>query len=185
MIIISAPSGAGKTTIIKELLKRGLNLEFSVSATSRAKREGEIDGKDYYYLTAENFKKRIDDNEFVEYEEVYSQQYYGTLKSELQRIWDIDKHVLFDVDVKGGVKLKSIFGDKSKSIFIMPPSVDELEKRLRLRGTESEASLTKRVTKAKEELTYAPKFDIIVINDVLETAIEQAFSEISDFLKLK
>lgn len=184
LIIISAPSGAGKTTIIKHLLKHPeFKFEFSISACSRKKRDGEIDGKDYYFLTSEDFKDRISNNEFIEWEEVYKDHFYGTLKIEIDRIFEKGNNVLFDVDVKGGVNLKQIFGAKALSIFIMPPSVAELEKRLRLRHTDSEENIIKRVGKAKDELLFFDKFDKVVVNDNLETAIFETEQHISEFLK--
>ncbi|OFX57670.1 MAG: guanylate kinase [Bacteroidetes bacterium GWA2_30_7] len=184
LIIISAPSGAGKTTIIKHLLQHPeFKFEFSISACSRTKRETEIDGKDYYFLSSEDFKNKISNNEFIEWEEVYKDHFYGTLKSEIDRIFLKGNNVLFDVDVKGGVSLKQIFGTKSLSIFIMPPSIVELEKRLRLRHTDSEENILKRVEKAKDELLFFKKFDNVVVNDKLENAIKETEKIIFDFLK--
>lgn len=184
LIIISAPSGAGKTTIVKNLLQHSeFQFEFSISACSRAKRETEIDGKDYYFLTSDEFKKRISNNEFIEWEEVYKDHFYGTLKSEIDRIFAKGNNVLFDVDVKGGVNLKHIFGTKALSIFIMPPSVVELENRLRLRHTDSEQNIQKRIGKAKEELLYFNKFDTVVVNNMLENAIIETKRIITEFLK--
>ena len=150
LVIISAPSGAGKTSIVNHLLKEDLNLEFSISATSRKPRNNEISGKDYYFVTVSDFKARIQKNEFLEWEEVYKDHFYGTLKSEIERIWSLKKHVLFDVDVKGGINLKNIFGKNAISIFIMPPSVKELEKRLLARGTDDRSKIKVRVEKALE-----------------------------------
>ncbi|OFX25721.1 MAG: guanylate kinase [Bacteroidetes bacterium GWA2_31_9] len=184
LIIISAPSGAGKTTIIKHLLQHPeFKFEFSISACSRAKRENEVNGKDYYFLTSEDFKQRISNNEFIEWEEVYKDHFYGTLKIEIDRIFLKGNNVLFDVDVQGGVNLKQIFGAKALSIFIMPPSVTELEKRLRLRHTDSEENILKRVGKAKEELLFFNKFDKVVVNDNLANAIKETENVISEFLK--
>lgn len=184
LIIISAPSGAGKTTIIKHLLQHSeFKFEFSISACSRAKRENEVNGKDYYFLTSEDFKQRISNNEFIEWEEVYKDHFYGTLKIEIDRIFLKGNNVLFDVDVQGGVNLKQIFGAKALSIFIMPPSVTELEKRLRLRHTDSEENILKRVGKAKEELLFFNKFDKVVVNDNLANAIKETENVISEFLK--
>ncbi len=182
LIIISAPSGAGKTTIVRCLLESGLNLAFSVSATTRSPRGKEIDGKDYFFLTVAEFRKRIDKGEFVEWEEVYSDILYGTLKSEIERIWASGKHVLFDVDVMGGIHLKRIFGKKSLGIFIMPPSVDELENRLILRGTDPPEKIIIRVDKAHEEIKMADQFDKIIINESLEKANANAFKIVSDFI---
>lgn len=170
MIIFSAPSGAGKTTIVKHLLSLFPQFEFSISATSRAKRGAEVDGKDYFFLSADEFKARIARNEFVEWEEVYTDNFYGTLKSELQRIWDKGNIVVFDVDVKGGVNLKKMFGNDALSVFIMPPSVDELHRRLIERGTDSAEAIERRVAKAEEEIDYAKNFDVVVVNDDLAKA---------------
>lgn len=174
IIIFSAPSGSGKSTLIEHLLKRFPQLEFSISATSRAPRGSEVNGKEYYFLTNEEFKNKVAAGEFVEWEEVYAGTCYGTLRSELKRIWDKGHVIVFDVDVKGGVNLKKIFGDDALSIFIMPPSVEELRRRLEKRGTDTPETIAKRVAKAEEELTYAPLFDKIVVNDSLETAIADA-----------
>jgi len=181
-VIISAPSGAGKSTIIRHLLDSGLNLEFSVSATTRQPREGEKDGIDYYFLTVEEFKKKIRNGEFVEWEEVYEKHFYGTLKCELERIWAKNRHVLFDVDVKGGISLKKIFGNRALSVFIMPPSIEELEKRLKKRGTDSPEKIKIRIEKAELEMKSAGMFDRIVVNDDLEKAKMEAYSIIKNFL---
>ena len=173
IIIFSAPSGSGKSTLIGHLLKRFPQLEFSIS-TSRAPRGSEVNGKEYYFLTNEEFKNKVAAGEFVEWEEVYAGTCYGTLRSELKRIWDKGHVIVFDVDVKGGVNLKKIFGDDALSIFIMPPSVEELRRRLEKRGTDTPETIAKRVAKAEEEITYAPLFDKIVVNDSLETAIADA-----------
>jgi guanylate kinase len=182
LIVISAPSGSGKTTIVKEILNSGLNIEFSVSACSRAPRAGENHGKDYYFLTVDDFRKKIDLNEFVEWEEVYPGNYYGTLKSELQRIWEKGNHVIFDVDVVGGLNIKKQFADQCLAIFIRPPSIAELEKRLKGRATDSDETIKKRVEKAEYELTFAKQFDVIVVNDVLEEAVVKTRGEIITFL---
>ena len=174
IIIFSAPSGSGKSTLIGHLLKRFPQLEFSISATSRAPRGSEVNGKEYYFLTNEEFKNKVAAGEFVEWEEVYAGTCYGTLRSELKRIWDKGHVIVFDVDVKGGVNLKKIFGNDALSIFIMPPSVEELRRRLEKRGTDTPETIAKRVAKAEEEITYAPLFDKIVVNDSLETAIADA-----------
>ena len=184
-IIFSAPSGAGKTTIVRYLLKKVKNLEFSVSATSRKKRAYEIDGHDYHFLSVEAFKKCIQDDKFIEWEEVYADNYYGTLKSEIERIWSEEKHVIFDVDVMGGIELKSILGEKALSIFVQPPSFEELETRLRNRGTESPESLHRRLGKAKSELQFASEFDYILVNDTLEIAEKEAELVIQSFLQHK
>jgi guanylate kinase len=182
LIVISAPSGSGKTTIVKEILNSGLNIEFSVSACSRAPRAGENHGKDYYFLTVDDFRKKIDLNEFVEWEEVYPGNYYGTLKSELQHIWEKGNHVIFDVDVVGGLNIKKQFADQCLAIFIRPPSIAELEKRLKGRATDSDETIKKRVEKAEYELTFAKQFDVIVVNDVLEEAVVKTRGEIITFL---
>ncbi len=182
LIIFSAPSGAGKTTIIKELLNSGLNLEFSISACSRPKRSNEIDGKDYYFLSVDEFKNKIANNEFLEREEVYKDNYYGTLKSEVERIWAKGNYVIFDVDVIGGLNIKKYYKEKALSVFVMPPSLKLLEERLKKRSTESEESQKKRLDKAKHELSYAKKFDEIIVNDNLKTAINEAKNIIKDFL---
>ena len=181
-IIFSAPSGAGKTTIVKSLLANKLPLSFSISACSRQKRENEINGKDYHFLSIEDFKQKINEQAFIEWEEVYENNYYGTLKSEIERIWNDKKHVVFDVDVVGGLNLKKHFGNNALAIFIQPPSMDVLIERLRNRATESEASLNKRINKAKHEMTYSPSFDSIIINDQLEETIEVAEKKVKDFL---
>ena len=183
-IIFSAPSGAGKTTIVKSLLANKLPLSFSISACSRQKRENEINGKDYHFLSIEDFKQKINEQAFIEWEEVYENNYYGTLKSEIKRIWNDKKHVVFDVDVVGGLNLKKHFGNNALAIFIQPPSMDVLIERLRNRATESEASLNKRINKAKHEMTYSPSFDSIIINDQLEKTIEVAEKKVKDFLNL-
>jgi len=182
LIILSAPSGAGKTTICKYLLASDLDLEFSVSAASRIKRDNETDGKDYYFLSVDEFKKSIEQNKFLEWQEVYKNQFYGTLKSEIDRIWSIGKHVLFDVDVAGGVNIKNIYGDHAITIFIMPPSVDELEKRLRNRCSDSQEQIEKRVAKAKQELEFSNQFDIILVNDVLDDAQNEAYKIVQNFI---
>jgi len=182
LFIFSAPSGSGKTTIVRNLLEKDLDLEFSISATSRPKRENELNGKDYYFLSAEDFKEKITRDEFVEWEEVYENRFYGTLKSELERIWEQGKHVIFDVDVVGGLNIKKKYPEKALSIFVMPPSVEELEKRLILRSTDSTDDIETRINKANEELSYAEKFDIIIINDKLEKAIEESVQAIIKFV---
>jgi len=182
MIIISAPSGAGKTTIVKEVLSSGLNLMFSISACSRAPRKNEIDGKDYCFLSTKEFQIKIEEDAFIEWEEVYSGNYYGTLKSEVHRIWDEGHHVIFDVDVKGGISIKNKFPDDSLAIFIQPPSVEELEKRLRIRSTETDESIKTRIEKAEYEMGFAADFDIIVVNDRLDVAVDKTYQAIKDFL---
>ena len=182
LVIISAPSGAGKTTIVKHLLDNGLNLAFSVSATTRPIRGNETDGEDYFFLTVHEFKKKIENNEFVEWEEVYKDLFYGTLKSELERIWANGNHVLFDVDVKGGINLKNKFGTNAIAIFIMPPSVTELENRLVKRGTDTPEKIRIRVEKANNELKLANQFDLIIVNHQLDKAKEEALKIVSSFL---
>lgn len=186
LIIFSAPSGSGKTTLVHHLLsKPELKLAFSVSATSRAKRPNETDGKDYYFLSADEFRKRIENGEFLEWEEVYENQFYGTLKSEIDRIHAEGKHVIFDVDVVGGLNIKKQFGDDALAVFVQPPSVEELERRLRHRSTESEESLAKRVAKAAKELSYSGQFDVVVINDDLEKAKQEAEKLVREFTNTK
>jgi guanylate kinase len=182
LVIISAPSGAGKTTIVNHLLGKNLGLEFSVSATTRPPRGKEKNGKDYYYISAEDFREKISNNEFAEWQEVYKDQYYGTLKSEIDRIWADKKHVIFDVDVKGGINLKKIFGNRAISVFIMPPSVKDLEKRLLARATDDRSKIKIRVDKAIEEMKLAIHFDHIVINDNLERAQSEVFEMVKSFL---
>ena len=172
VVIFSAPSGSGKSTIVNHILKLHPEMEFSVSATSRAPRGQEKDGVEYHFFTADEFRKMISEDKFVEYEEVYSGSFYGTLKSEVQRIWDKNHVIIFDVDVKGGVNLKKYFGDKALSIFIQAPSVEELRKRLIARGTDSAEAIAKRVAKASEEMTYADKFDYILVNDTVEECVD-------------
>jgi guanylate kinase len=182
LIIFSAPSGAGKTTLVKNLLGSVPMLEFSISAASRAKRPTEIDGKDYYFITVDEFRKKIANDEFLEWEEVYKDHFYGTLKSEVERIWSKGYHVIFDVDVMGGLSIKKFYGDKALAIFVMPPSVEELENRLRKRSTETEENLKKRMDKARQELTYASGFDRIIVNEDIEQAIKEAQTLVRKFL---
>lgn len=182
-IILCAPSGAGKTSITKYLLDQNLGLEFSISACNREKRGSEVNGIDYHFLSTEEFKNRIDNNEFVEWEEVYNDNFYGTLKAEISRIWDSGKNVIFDVDVEGGLSLTKHFGEKALAIFIKPPSVGVLEKRLRQRGTEDEERIQKRLAKAEKELGYAKWFDTIIINDDLEKAQKEVLTIVKSFLK--
>jgi len=182
LVIISAPSGAGKTSIVSYLLKKDLNLEFSVSATTRKPRNNEKNGIDYYFITVNDFKARIRKNEFLEWEEVYKDHFYGTLRSEIERIWSHKKHVIFDVDVKGGINLKNIYAKDAISIFIMPPSVEELEKRLLARRTDDSSKIKVRVEKAMEEIKLADSFDNIVINDNLDVAQREVYEMVSSFL---
>ena len=183
VIIFSAPSGSGKSTIVSHILKLHPEMEFSVSATSRAPRGQERNGIEYHFFTADEFRKMIAEDKFVEYEEVYAGSFYGTLKSEVQRIWDKGHVIIFDVDVKGGVNLKKYFGDKALSVFIQAPSVEELRKRLIARGTDSAEAIAKRVAKASEEMTYADKFDYILVNDDLQKAYAEAEKVVDDFLQ--
>jgi len=182
LVIISAPSGAGKTTIVKHLLDSGLNLSFSVSATTRPLRGNERDGEDYFFLTVAEFRKRVENNEFVEWEEVYEDLMYGTLKSELERIWANGKHVLFDVDANGGINLKKKFGTSSIAIFIMPPSVEELENRLIKRDTDSPEKIKIRVEKAREEMKLASQFDTVIVNHQLDKAKKETEKIVTSFL---
>lgn len=183
LVIISAPSGAGKTTIVKHLLESGLNLVFSISATTRAPRGKEKNGVDYFFLSVPEFRKRIEIDDFAEWEEVYKDLLYGTLRSEISRIWENGSHVIFDVDVMGGLNLKKIFGKKAIAIFIMPPSVKELERRLKGRGTDSPEKIKMRLDKAHIELKLADQFDNIVINDNLDKAKEETVRIITEFLR--
>ncbi|TBH76034.1 guanylate kinase [Aquirufa nivalisilvae] len=182
LIIFSAPSGSGKTTIVKELIKNNSNLGFSISACTRDKRgRSEENGKDYYFLTPEEFRQKINEEAFVEWEEVYPGAYYGTLKSEIERIWASGKHVIFDVDVKGGLALKKYYGERALAIFVKVPTLEILEERLRSRGTESEEALSKRIFKMKFEWSFQSQFDVILVNDKLEEAIEKAQALFDDF----
>lgn len=183
LVIFSAPSGSGKTTIVRELLQRFPQFEFSISATSRQPRGKEQHGIDYYFLSTDEFRQRVERDEFVEWEEVYAGTCYGTLKSEVERIWAKGNVIVFDVDVMGGINLKHLFGDDACSIFIMPPSIEELERRLRGRGTDSEEVIQKRIGKAEFELSKSPEFDYTVVNDVLADAVNEATDIINNFLK--
>lgn len=183
-IIFCAPSGSGKTTIVKHLLKTNPDLGFSISASTRDKRgRKEQNGKDYYFLSPEEFKKKIDTDEFIEWEEVYEGNFYGTLKSEIERIWKQNKNVIFDVDVKGGLHLKEYFGDKAVSIFVKVSSLKVLEARLHDRGTESPESLSRRLFKAKFEMSFQNKFDVVLVNDQLENSLAEAQQLYDDFKK--
>ena len=184
LIIFSAPSGSGKTTIVQHLLATNPKLGFSISACTREKRTGgEQNGKDYYFLTPEEFRHKIETNAFAEWEEVYGGAFYGTLKSEIERIWAEGKHVIFDVDVKGGMKLKEVYGEKALSIFVKIPSMETLESRLRYRNTESEENIQKRLSKARFEMDFQHKFDSILVNEVLEDALLKAEQIVSDFIE--
>jgi guanylate kinase len=183
LIVFSAPSGSGKTTIVRHLLGiKNLNLEFSISATSRERRGTEVDGKDYYYLSLTEFKNKIKNDEFLEWEEVYRDNFYGTLKTEVDRIWAMDKNVIFDIDVSGGLRIKRKFPEETLAIFVKPPSIDELKIRLKNRKTETEDKINMRVAKASAELATAPLFDVIVVNEDLEKALVEAQNLVSDFI---
>jgi len=182
VIIVSAPSGSGKTSIVKYILKHQPGLEFSISATSRQPRYGERHGVDYYFLTADEFREKIDNNDFVEWEEVYENIFYGTLRSEIKRIWEKGSHIIFDVDVKGGISLKKEFGERAISLFIEPPSIDELRKRLMKRGTDHPKEIEMRINKANEEMADTVSFDEVIINDNLDKACNEAFLVCKGFL---
>ena len=185
LIVFSAPSGSGKTTIVRYLLaQKELHLDFSISATSREKRGEEIDGRDYYFLSAEEFQKKIEENAFVEYEEVYKDNYYGTLKSELERIWAAGKHVIFDIDVIGGLNIKKQYPKQTLAVFVSPPSVEELERRLRFRQTETDEKIQMRFAKAEKESAKAEEFDVILKNYDLEIAKNDAYKLVYDYLKM-
>ncbi len=181
-IFFSAPSGSGKTTVVKHLLNTNKDLGFSISATTRSKREGEVDGKDYHFLSVEQFEEKIKEGAFVEWEQVYEGLYYGTLKSEVERLWSFGKHVLFDVDVLGGLSLKKYFGKDGLAVFVKVPNVDTLEQRLRARKSESDESLVKRLEKVKYELSFEDKFDVTLINDKLETTLAEAEKLVAKFI---
>ena len=183
LIVISAPSGAGKTTIVQYLLNAGLGLEFSVSACSRPKRPNEENCRDYYFFSVEEFKSKIKQGDFVEWEEVYPDFYYGTLRSEIEKIWAKGNHVIFDVDVVGGLNLKKKFPKETLAIFIMPPSVEELEIRLKSRSTDPDDQIQRRVEKSKKELDYASSFDVVVLNDELEKAKKESENYVREFIK--
>ena len=185
MIIVSAPSGSGKSTIVNWLMKEHpeLQLYFSISCTSRAPRGEEIDGVEYFFLTPDAFKEKIANNEFLEYEEVYENRFYGTLKAQVERQREAGQNVVFDVDVKGGVNIKKHYGDDALSLFIQPPSVAELRKRLEHRGTDTPEAIEQRLAKAEYELTFAPQFDHVIVNDDLEKAKQETLRIVSDFLK--
>jgi guanylate kinase len=172
-----------KTTIVKEVLKKFNNLEFSISACSREPREGETHAKDYYFLSVDDFKQRIINEDFIEWEEVYQNNFYGTLKSEANRIWEKGNHVVFDVDVKGGLNIKKQFAERALAFFIKAPSIEELRRRLEKRGTETVEQINKRINKAEYELGFAKDFDVVILNDVLEKAVEETIDLINDFLK--
>ena len=183
LIIFSAPSGSGKTTLVRHLLAQDIPFGFSVSATSRLPRGAEQDGVDYYFLSEVEFREKIAQNAFLEYEEVYSGTFYGTLRSEVERLWAAGKHVLFDIDVVGGLNIKKQFPKECLALFVQPPSIEELEKRLRGRETDSEEIIQQRLAKATEELAYAPQFDRVIVNDDLETAQQEVRKAIEQFLE--
>jgi len=183
VVIFSAPSGSGKTTVVNHLLQRFDCFAFSVSATSRAPRGAERDGEAYYFISADEFRRRVAAGDFVEFEEVYNGVFYGTLKSEVERIWAMDKVILFDVDVKGGVNLKRFFGDDALSVFVKAPSIRELRRRLELRATDSPAFIDERVRKARIEMMYQPRFDYVLVNDDLPTCLAEAERVVGEFLK--
>ena len=183
LIVFSAPSGSGKTTIVRHLLaQEKLNLEFSISATSRDARGEEQHGEDYYFISLEDFKQHIKDEDFLEWEEVYRDNFYGTLKKEVQRIWALGKHVIFDIDVVGGLRIKKKFPEKTLAVFVKPPSVDELKIRLKKRMTESEDKINMRIAKASVELATAPQFDHIILNDDLDKALKEARELVDEFI---
>jgi len=183
LIVFSAPSGSGKTTIVKHLLsKEDLNLEFSISAASREPRGEEVNGKDYYFMSTEEFKKHIKNEDFLEWEEVYRDNFYGTLKSEVERIWAKDKNVIFDIDVAGGLRIKHKFPEETLAVFVKPPSVDELKRRLKERSTESDDKINMRIAKASVELATAPQFDVIIKNYDLDIALEEAYQLVKNYV---
>ncbi|MBC7748775.1 guanylate kinase [Flavobacterium omnivorum] len=184
LIVFSAPSGSGKTTIVRHLLsKEDLNLEFSISAATREARGEEVNGKDYYFMSTEDFKKHIKAEDFVEWEEVYRDNFYGTLKSEVERIWAKGKNVIFDIDVSGGLRIKHKFPEETLAVFVKPPSVDELKRRLKERSTESDDKINMRIAKASVELATAPQFDVIIKNYDLPIALEEAYQLVKNFVK--
>jgi len=186
LLVFSAPSGSGKTTIVRHLLaQEDLNLEFSISCATREPRGQEVNGKDYYFISWEEFKKHIKAEEFVEWEEVYTNNYYGTLKSEVERIWAKGKNVIFDIDVSGGLRIKSKFPQETLAVFVKPPSVDELKRRLKQRSTESDEKINMRIAKAHVELATAPQFDKIIKNYDLDVAKAEAYELVKEFIEKK
>ncbi|MFT4683558.1 MAG: guanylate kinase [Urechidicola sp.] len=186
LIVFSAPSGSGKTTIVRHLLQQPeLQLEFSISATSREKRGEEVDEEDYYFLSSDEFKGKIKNDEFLEWEEVYRDNFYGTLKTEVDRIWKLGKHVIFDIDVSGGLRIKRKFPEETLAIFVKPPSIDELKIRLKKRKTESDDKINMRVAKASAELATSPLFDVIVVNETLDAALKDAYKLVDNFINSK
>ena len=183
LIVFSAPSGSGKTTIVRHLLKQeDLNLEFSISAATREARGEEVNGKDYYFMSLDQFKQHIKNEDFVEWEEVYRDNFYGTLKSEVERIWAKGKNVIFDIDVAGGLRIKSKFPKETLAVFVKPPSVDELKRRLKERSTESDEKINMRIAKAHVELATAPQFDVVIKNYALEVALDEAYQLVKEFV---
>ncbi|MDQ7916158.1 guanylate kinase [Mesonia sp. MT50] len=183
LIVFSAPSGSGKTTIVKHLLKQeDLNLDFSISATSREPRGDEVDGRDYYFMSLEEFKSHIKKEDFLEWEEVYRDNFYGTLKKEVQRIWASGKHVVFDIDVVGGLDIKHIYPERTLAVFVQPPSIEELKIRLKKRKTETDDRINMRVAKASIEMATAPQFDFIIVNNDLPTALSESYSLVKNFI---
>jgi len=182
VVIFSAPSGSGKTTLVQWLLEQSLNLGFSVSATSRLPRKNEIDGKDYFFLTPPEFRQKIEDKAFLEWEEVYPDKYYGTLKTEVSRMLTEGRNALLDIDVKGGINIKRIYGKQALSVFVQPPGIGVLRKRLELRGTDSPEIINERIEKATWELAFAPQFDVVIINDDLETAKSECLNKVQAFI---
>ncbi|MEN9656071.1 MAG: hypothetical protein RL311_1010 [Bacteroidota bacterium] len=183
LIVFSAPSGSGKTTIVRHLLKQeDLNLEFSISAATREARGEEVNGKDYYFMSLDQFKQHIKNEDFVEWEEVYRDNFYGTLKSEVERIWAKGKNVIFDIDVAGGLRIKSKFPEETLAVFVKPPSVDELKRRLKERSTESDEKINMRIAKAHVELATAPQFDVVIKNYDLEVALDEANQLVKEFV---
>lgn len=184
MVIFSAPSGAGKTTIVKHLRSlEKFKFELSISACTRSPREGETDGKDYYFISVEEFKAKIAKGDFLEYEEVYEGRFYGTLKSEVERIWANGNNVAFDVDVVGGINIKKMYKEQALSVFVRPPDIQTLEKRLRGRNSDSEQDLKVRLEKARDEMLYADRFDVVLVNDVLEDTLKEAEQLVGEFLE--
>jgi guanylate kinase len=185
LIVFSAPSGSGKTSIVKHLLKQPeLNLDFSISATSRPQRANELEGQDYYFLNPEQFEYHITREEFIEYKEVYTNNYYGTLKNEVKRIWEAGKHVIFDIDVIGGMEIKEKYPNRTLTVFVKPPSLQEAEKRLRGRKTDTEEKIKERLEKAEAEMKYEESFDVVLMNDDFETAKKEACQLVHNFLNL-
>jgi len=184
MLVFTAPSGAGKTTIVRYLLSEYPELDFSISATTRKKRDYETQGRDYYFMSPEEFRYRAENDEFIEWEEVYEDQFYGTLKSEVQRLWDDEKHIVFDIDVRGATNIKKLYETDCMAVFVKPPSLEILIERLRNRKTESDASFAKRIKRVKREMQYENNFDKILVNDLLEVTLKEAEFLVEGFLKI-